>query len=86
MSNTASNRNPVPPERDLPIPDDFERGFDVLMPTPEPRAFMEIVGQWSPYALVGGYWGLGLALLMQNRGVDDASPPSAIIGRKSSRC
>jgi class 3 adenylate cyclase/tetratricopeptide (TPR) repeat protein len=26
----------------------------------------------SPYALVGGYWGLGLALLMQRRGIDAA--------------
>ena len=52
-SGAASNRNAIPPERDLPIPDDFERGFDVLMPTPEPETFMQKVGKWSPYALIG---------------------------------
>jgi transglutaminase-like putative cysteine protease len=51
-SGAASNRNPVPPERDLPIPDDFERGLDTLMPTPEPETFLQKVSKWAPYALV----------------------------------
>ena len=48
-------------ELDL-LPDDFERGFDVLMPTPEPRPFEEIVAQWSPYALIGSFLVTGLVI------------------------
>jgi hypothetical protein len=60
----ASNRNPVPPERDMPIPDDFgpERGLDELLPTPEPMSFEEMVVHWSPYAVTGSSLITGLAI------------------------
>jgi len=61
-SGAGSERNPVPPERDMPLPDDFERGFDVLMPTPEPETFMQKVGKWSPYLL--GVAALALVLFI----------------------
>ena len=63
-SGAASDPNSVPPERDLPIPDDFdfERGFDVIMPTPEPMTFEEKVVHWSPYAVSGSSLVTGLLI------------------------
>ena len=39
-------------ELDL-LPDDFERGFDIVMPTPEPETFVQRVGAWAPFVLIG---------------------------------
>ncbi len=38
-------------ELDL-LPDDFERGFDIIMPTPEPETVGQKLGKWGPAALV----------------------------------
>jgi hypothetical protein len=39
-------------ELDL-LPDDFERGFDIVMPTSEPETFVQRVGTWAPFVLIG---------------------------------
>ena len=38
-------------EPDL-LPDDFESGFDIVMPTPEPVTAMDVVGKYGPAAAV----------------------------------
>jgi transglutaminase-like putative cysteine protease len=48
---TGNTNEPII-DRNLPIPDDFERGFDVVMPTPEPVTFAERIGQWGPIVLI----------------------------------
>jgi transglutaminase-like putative cysteine protease len=50
---SGANRNRPVSDRDLGIfPDDFESGFDILMPTSEPESFLQQVVRWRWVALV----------------------------------
>ena len=48
---TGNTNEPVI-DRNLPVPDDFERGFDIVMPTPEPVPLAERLRQWGPIVLI----------------------------------
>jgi len=52
-ADSAGNQNRPVSDRSPDIfPDDFESGFDIIMPTPEPETFLQQVGKWGPIALI----------------------------------
>jgi transglutaminase-like putative cysteine protease len=63
-SEASANQDRPGPDRELPIPDDFESGFDIIMPTPEPETFLQKVGKWGPIALIVAALATVLAIVL----------------------
>jgi transglutaminase-like putative cysteine protease len=62
---SAANQNRPFFDRDTDIlPDDFERRFDIIMPTPEPETFLQKVARLGPIALIVAALATILALVL----------------------
>jgi transglutaminase-like putative cysteine protease len=67
-TNSTADRNRPVADRDLNIlPDDFERGFDILLPTPEPETFLQKVEKWGPAAIIVATLATVLAVVLATR-------------------